>query len=706
MTGIDTGTVAADTTAALERLGAAARARGLAGTAERLDEAVRRLADGRIVVVVCGEFNRGKSSLVNALVRRPGLLPVDVLQTTSVVTTLAWGTRDTATVHLREQNGGTRQREVPFTELADYVAESANPGNRLRAELLDLRLPSEALTGGTVLVDTPGIGGVFPEHTAVTAGFLASADAVVFVADTTSPLSAAELRFLRHALTAAAAGSTGPDAPDADSAGPDRPAAGSTGPDKPAADPGGLLVVLTRADQADAEDRRAMLDNTRAKLAALTGDRDGGPAVLAVSTRARLRHLAAAGARPDAPASADGAADPDSGYPEFESALRGLLRRRRASLLLARPLAEADAAVTALLRPLEAEREALARETDETLARLRASAEAGQREAAGARRSGAEWRTELRAELRKLRNALTGSLHDDLDAVWERICNDLLHDESLQDDADRLAAEVASAYAAVAGATAHRAETELRAVVAAFARQHRLGIGPVGAGRIAAPGAVRLDPDLGSGRAPGPMMPVSRDGSFGASMGAAVGGMLFGPAGAAVGGAIGLVAGLLRGLGAVRDQEVQARRRNLRDQLALVRSRQQRVITEGLRSLLDTAAEQAERELDSLLRQQDESAQETVSRLRAAAETTRAEAGARHKVLTEEHGALIAAGREVARLAALVAAVVDEPPAGTGPAGAPRSGPAGAPDEGPGAAPRPAPEDGPGAAPGPGAVGR
>ncbi len=80
------------------------------------------------------------------------------------------------------------------------------------------------------------------------------------------------------------------------------------------------------ADRADAEDRRARLHNTRAEPAGPTGDRDGGrdggPAVLAVSTRARLRHLAAAGTRPDAPASPDGAADPTSGYPASESALQ------------------------------------------------------------------------------------------------------------------------------------------------------------------------------------------------------------------------------------------------------------------------------------------------------------------------------------------------------------------------------------------------
>jgi len=49
----------------------------LAATRLRLLEESRdRLAAGQSYVVICGEFRRGKSSLLNALVERPGLFPV------------------------------------------------------------------------------------------------------------------------------------------------------------------------------------------------------------------------------------------------------------------------------------------------------------------------------------------------------------------------------------------------------------------------------------------------------------------------------------------------------------------------------------------------------------------------------------------------------------------------------------------------------
>ncbi|MFC9504404.1 dynamin family protein [Streptomyces sp. NPDC057002] len=619
---LDTGALAARTARMLEHLAAAAGKRALAETESRLREAARRLADGRIVVVVCGEFNRGKSSLVNALVERKGLLPVDVLQTTSVVTTVGWGPQAQATARLRDAGGETEERAIPLDEIAHYVTESSNPGNGHRAELIEVLLPHPKLADGVTLVDTPGVGGVFPEHTAMTTGFLASADAVVFVADMTSPLTASELRFLGHAVTATDAG------PDED----------------------GLLVVLTRADQASPADRREMLADTRAKLAELTGRPTGDTSVLPVSTRLRLRHLASGS---DAP-------DEDSGYPLFEAVLWRGLRRRRARLLLARPLEEAGAAVQALLRPLAAEQEALARETDETLSRMRAEAEAGQRRITEMRSTGARWRTELRSQLKELRRDLVMSLHDELDTVWQRVCTEYLYDEALQDDMDELAAQVSAAYTAVAGATARRAETELNALVTGFAQRHGIGLSPTANSRIDAVGPLRLEPDLGAEEQPGKVMPIGRDGAFGASMGAAIGGTVFGPVGAAIGAAAGLLAGLLRGVKAARHQELQTRRRNLRDQLGMARGRQQRVIVHGLGNLLDTAADRAEQELDSLLRQQTETVGDTLERLKAAADATREQARARHEVLAQEHTELLAAGQEVATLAALVTELVTE----------------------------------------------
>ncbi|HEX2312861.1 MAG TPA: dynamin family protein [Thermomonospora sp.] len=53
---------------------------------ERTLEAARAEVAAPFTVVVCGEFSRGKSSLLNAFVERPGLFHVDTAVTTSVVT--------------------------------------------------------------------------------------------------------------------------------------------------------------------------------------------------------------------------------------------------------------------------------------------------------------------------------------------------------------------------------------------------------------------------------------------------------------------------------------------------------------------------------------------------------------------------------------------------------------------------------------------
>ena len=56
---------------------AAAREDDKAAAAAALEADAARLRRGAAAVVVVGEKKRGKSSLINALVGRPGLLPVD-----------------------------------------------------------------------------------------------------------------------------------------------------------------------------------------------------------------------------------------------------------------------------------------------------------------------------------------------------------------------------------------------------------------------------------------------------------------------------------------------------------------------------------------------------------------------------------------------------------------------------------------------------
>ena len=133
----------------------------LAETPRRhLAAARERVAEDRFNLVVLGEFKRGKSTLINALLGRH-LLPTGVVPLTSVVTTIGAGERDRLSIFF--QDG--RQEERPLAELPDYVTEARNAGNHRRVELAHVELDHELLHAGLVLADTPGIGSdSHPQH--------------------------------------------------------------------------------------------------------------------------------------------------------------------------------------------------------------------------------------------------------------------------------------------------------------------------------------------------------------------------------------------------------------------------------------------------------------------------------------------------------------------------------------------------------------
>jgi len=150
-----------------------------------------RVAEDRFNLVVLGEFKRGKSTLINALLGR-AVLPTGVIPLTSVVTAIGAGDRDRLVV--RYSDGSEEER--PLTEISDYVTEGRNPGNHLGVELARVELDHELLTAGLELVDTPGIGSIHSHNTAVARDFLPRVDAAICVLDAGQPLSQGEREFL------------------------------------------------------------------------------------------------------------------------------------------------------------------------------------------------------------------------------------------------------------------------------------------------------------------------------------------------------------------------------------------------------------------------------------------------------------------------------------------------------------------------------
>lgn len=153
-----------------------------------------RLAEDKFNLLVVGRFSRGKSTLMNAILGGDHL-PTGIVPLTSVITTVRYGTR--TQVVLNFTNHGLN-REVPLSDLPEYVTQRGNPGNEKNVAYAQIELPVEILRRGFFFVDTPGLGSPIVENTLTTERFLPEADAFVLVTSFESPLTDDEDRILHR----------------------------------------------------------------------------------------------------------------------------------------------------------------------------------------------------------------------------------------------------------------------------------------------------------------------------------------------------------------------------------------------------------------------------------------------------------------------------------------------------------------------------
>lgn len=157
------------------------------------EDLIVKLAEDRFTLAVLGQFKRGKSSLMNAIIGRE-LLPTGVLPLTSAITVLKFGPSERLVI----ERDGYQFRDVePVSKLADFVTETGNPGNRLRVRTACVEVPVSFLRRGLEFVDTPGVGSAIEANTATTYAFLPKCDAALFVTSADLPLGDAEVAFLR-----------------------------------------------------------------------------------------------------------------------------------------------------------------------------------------------------------------------------------------------------------------------------------------------------------------------------------------------------------------------------------------------------------------------------------------------------------------------------------------------------------------------------
>ena len=209
---------------ALDRIAELANELGSERVREEAAGLVERMTEGRFYLACIGQFKRGKSTLLCALLG-DRVLPTGVLPITAVPTVVRHGPTRSARVRFQ---GGTWVDIAP-EDLTQYVSEELNPENKKGVAGVEVFSPSSLLAQGMCFVDTPGLGSVFAGNTAATQAFVPHIDAALVVLGADPPIAGEELALVEQV-------------------------------GKQVSD---LLIVMNKADRTSDEDRRLAKSFTR-----------------------------------------------------------------------------------------------------------------------------------------------------------------------------------------------------------------------------------------------------------------------------------------------------------------------------------------------------------------------------------------------------------------------------------------------------------
>ncbi|MCL2814446.1 MAG: dynamin family protein [Oscillospiraceae bacterium] len=156
-----------------------------------LDDVLERIKTRIFSIAVMGEFKRGKSTFINALLGTR-LLPADVTPTTATVNRIIYG--DEPGVTIKYKDG--KETPVALSQLSEYVTKLTEEAERRAAEIESavIRYPTALCANHIEIIDTPGLNDD-AAMTEVSMSVAKRVDAVILVISALSPFSELETMF-------------------------------------------------------------------------------------------------------------------------------------------------------------------------------------------------------------------------------------------------------------------------------------------------------------------------------------------------------------------------------------------------------------------------------------------------------------------------------------------------------------------------------
>jgi GTPase Era involved in 16S rRNA processing len=167
---------------------------GIVDKAKKFED---RLKNDKFIITVVGEFNRGKSTFINALLG-VDIIPTAIRPTTATINIIHYDENPRVKVH--KKNGEIIALDFStdalkeFTSLVDFNPQSV--------KYVEVMYPVEYLKDGTILVDTPGVNDMDQQRLDITYGYMPISDSIIFLLDATTPFKQTEKIFLEeHVLS-------------------------------------------------------------------------------------------------------------------------------------------------------------------------------------------------------------------------------------------------------------------------------------------------------------------------------------------------------------------------------------------------------------------------------------------------------------------------------------------------------------------------